>query len=540
MNTVAKAMSLAAGGISVLWHYENPLMTKELRTRMRGARAHWTMLGYVLALSLIIFGAYYFRVWMNMTYSGTPFNWWQVRVGRDMFMFLTWAQTILLSLIGLSLTAGAITIEIQQQTMEMLSLTSLSTRNIIAGKTGAAVLSVWMILLSSVPLAGICLVFGGISPIEIVVVYLLLAAWVFLICAIGTFWSSMLTKTNTATFNAYGSAFAYGMIASMFGSGEFTGSGHSLALAALNPAVAAMQPLAVAQVFGVPVPTALAAFAVNAWAGILLLTISQTQLRYQYADKALAVRLQLLGLSAFVIVLLFGNVAKMMVTHTPSRSTYFGLSSFMISTIMCIIFASIAAFATGVLKREAKNGGVLATVMPWLSIRKAFTKDIKGGLTFIFIWLGLCALIGVAVLGYVGGWKYIPQFLQVMVSVAVVAAAYFSVGIIASTIGRTRIQAIVLVVGFIILSNISYLAVVINYEFGPREHKPLYELAYLWPPLPVVTLASEFKPDVMGPKLRIPPRAHWLAVSISHALLCFVFLEMAEVLRRRCKGITYE
>jgi ABC-2 type transport system permease protein len=170
---------------------------------MRGARSHWTLLTYVLVLSVVLFGVY-FIIWNDATNGGGIANWAQRKVGQEMFIALTWVQMVLLALIGPSLTAGALTLEYEQQTIEMLSLTSLSTRNIVAGKAGAAVLYLWMLLASSLPLAGMCFVFGGISVSEVLVSYLLLGVWCLLGCTVGVFWSSMLTKTSMATLATYG------------------------------------------------------------------------------------------------------------------------------------------------------------------------------------------------------------------------------------------------------------------------------------------------------------------------------------------------
>ncbi len=40
------------------WTLDNPVVTKELRGRMRGARTYWLLFGYLLLLSLILFFSY--------------------------------------------------------------------------------------------------------------------------------------------------------------------------------------------------------------------------------------------------------------------------------------------------------------------------------------------------------------------------------------------------------------------------------------------------------------------------------------------------
>ena len=48
--------------LTAIWR-DNPVLTKELRVRMRGARAYWVLTGYLLFLSFILFFRYMF--WWN-------------------------------------------------------------------------------------------------------------------------------------------------------------------------------------------------------------------------------------------------------------------------------------------------------------------------------------------------------------------------------------------------------------------------------------------------------------------------------------------
>ena len=48
--------------ITRIWA-DNPVLTKELRVRMRGSRAYWIITGYLALLSFILFMSY--SVWYN-------------------------------------------------------------------------------------------------------------------------------------------------------------------------------------------------------------------------------------------------------------------------------------------------------------------------------------------------------------------------------------------------------------------------------------------------------------------------------------------
>ena len=51
--------------------FENPVLTKELRTRMRGSRAYWILFAYLFVLSLILFFAY-LTWWQSQQWNNQP------------------------------------------------------------------------------------------------------------------------------------------------------------------------------------------------------------------------------------------------------------------------------------------------------------------------------------------------------------------------------------------------------------------------------------------------------------------------------------
>ncbi len=49
--------------------WDNPVLVKEFRTRMRGARAYWVLLVYVLLLTLVV-GSTYLNWYMTTSAGG--------------------------------------------------------------------------------------------------------------------------------------------------------------------------------------------------------------------------------------------------------------------------------------------------------------------------------------------------------------------------------------------------------------------------------------------------------------------------------------
>jgi ABC-2 type transport system permease protein len=150
-----------------LWTLDNPVITKELRGRMRGARTYWLLFGYLLLLSLILFFSY--LGWWNshsnaMDVGGASAGF---TVGRTFFKTLFYSQAVMIALITPALTAGAISIEREQRTYEMLRGTVLRPGSIVWGKLASSVSFVALLLTSSLPLLSLCFLLGGVSPGEV-------------------------------------------------------------------------------------------------------------------------------------------------------------------------------------------------------------------------------------------------------------------------------------------------------------------------------------------------------------------------------------
>jgi hypothetical protein len=188
--------------INRLWR-ENPVLTKELRVRMRGARAYWLMLGYLLFLSFILFIQYTF--WCNKAQSeGHGFSSGS-KIGQEFFQWIMITQAFLVAFITPAITSGAITIEKEQRTMEMLELTRLSRSSIVVGKLLSAVGFVILLVISSLPLASICFFLGGVSPQQMGQFYLLLISGSFVAGALGLVWSTVARSTAASVILTYAS-----------------------------------------------------------------------------------------------------------------------------------------------------------------------------------------------------------------------------------------------------------------------------------------------------------------------------------------------
>jgi len=179
---------------------ENPVLLKEMRSRMRGGRAFGTLFLYVCFLCGVLYiTVLLLRASWAVARGGVS----MFSGGRILFTVLSYLQALLIIFITPALTSGSITLEKEQRTLEMLLITLLRAKDIVLGKLVASLSYVFLLLLSSLPLASLCFLFGSISLGEILRGYLLLALFTLFFGSFGLFWSTVFNRTLVSTVFAY-------------------------------------------------------------------------------------------------------------------------------------------------------------------------------------------------------------------------------------------------------------------------------------------------------------------------------------------------
>lgn len=142
----------------------NPVLLKEIRSRMRGVRAFLLLTLNLLALSFFT-GLFYLGQSSSMD---TPFGPTPAEVGWNLFVAIALMQ-FLVVLFGIpSLAANAISAEHENQTYEMLLTTPLPARSIVLGKLLAILAYVAISILSALPLYSLVYVLGGFRWTDVV------------------------------------------------------------------------------------------------------------------------------------------------------------------------------------------------------------------------------------------------------------------------------------------------------------------------------------------------------------------------------------
>jgi len=151
----------------------NPVFVRDARSMFRGRRIVGLQLLYVTAL-MAVMGISSWILHETSTArmgSGAPL----AEFGQWIFIGVFETQAVLLMLIVVAYSAGAISLEREKQTYEVLALTSLSSAEVVVGKIASITALCYLFLLTSLPLAAFSLLFGGVSPTDVAMCYGLLA-----------------------------------------------------------------------------------------------------------------------------------------------------------------------------------------------------------------------------------------------------------------------------------------------------------------------------------------------------------------------------
>lgn len=182
-----------------------PVLMKEMRSRMRGIRAPiliFVTTGLTIAIGLIILA----MQWGEYSYYDNSYRDMSIHMaemGHTLFIGLMVVEGILCALIAPALTAGAISIEREQQTLELLLLTRLTSANLVLGKLISSLSFVFIVLLCGMPVAAISFLLGGVDPAQFVWALAIILAVVIAFGSFGLYCSSRFAKTTTSVVVSY-------------------------------------------------------------------------------------------------------------------------------------------------------------------------------------------------------------------------------------------------------------------------------------------------------------------------------------------------
>jgi len=177
----------------------NPVLVKELRSRMRGVRAFATLTGVLVILGLFSFSLYR-MVLATSRYSSMPLS---PQIGQALFAGLVFLELMMVSAVTPSVTAGAISGEQEKETYEMLLATPLHPASILWGKLISALSYVLLLIFAAVPMASLVFIFGGVTIRDMFKAAVMLMVIAVMFGVIGLFMSALFGRTGRATALSY-------------------------------------------------------------------------------------------------------------------------------------------------------------------------------------------------------------------------------------------------------------------------------------------------------------------------------------------------
>ncbi|MFM7323306.1 MAG: ABC transporter permease [Armatimonadota bacterium] len=180
---------------------DNPFLTRQLRTRMRGTRAYGVLGIWLGSLSVVLTAVY--LSWLgrqDRSFQGADSAY---LLGTEWNSVLLMVQAALVVLVTPALATGAIAGEREQRTMDLLVSGGVPPGRMVAGKlAGILVFQGWL-LLCTLPMSAVGFLMGGVSGAQVATGYLLLFSSAIVCASTGLAISAACRTTVSATLFTY-------------------------------------------------------------------------------------------------------------------------------------------------------------------------------------------------------------------------------------------------------------------------------------------------------------------------------------------------
>lgn len=184
--------------VSLSWIWDNPVVIKEMRLKMRGGRPFFMLIIYslvMIAISALMISSMTNNLANDFSMGGS--------LGTIIFVVLSTFQMLIIIFIIPGLTAGSISREKEQQTFNILLTTALSPWEIISGKLVSSIAYMLLMFIVTLPIMSMVFFFGGISPVDLIKVFFVIFTVLVTYASIGVFFSNVYRKTQTAIVVTY-------------------------------------------------------------------------------------------------------------------------------------------------------------------------------------------------------------------------------------------------------------------------------------------------------------------------------------------------
>jgi hypothetical protein len=186
------------GRTGLAWIFDNPLLVREMRRRMRGRSFSWSLIAYLAALGLVSC----FLMYSNYPHLGTQLSTREMiqrvgTIGSRLFTGMCFVEAVIALIVTPMITAGLATAEKEKDTFEFLQVTTLSPGTFVIGCLLTTGLFLIMVFACTLPILGLTFIFGGVSLGDILIFNGVLFLLSLTISAWGIFNSTSYKRSRT-------------------------------------------------------------------------------------------------------------------------------------------------------------------------------------------------------------------------------------------------------------------------------------------------------------------------------------------------------
>jgi ABC-type transport system involved in multi-copper enzyme maturation permease subunit len=191
-----KGLAQRAGALfsTITW---NPIVSKELRTRMRGWHAFALLTGYLCVIGGLGWIVYDVDIASSGNIVGLG------STGAEVFRALAGVVMATVALVVPGLVGPTISGERERQTLDLLLVTPLGPGRIVLGKLFSALAFVVLLVIACVPLFSVAFLLGGVSLSEVLEVVAFTLVGAITIGALSMLVSVLMRRVSSATVVSY-------------------------------------------------------------------------------------------------------------------------------------------------------------------------------------------------------------------------------------------------------------------------------------------------------------------------------------------------
>ncbi len=165
MNAAKNILIWAVNGIGLGPRGLNPILLMELRTQFRERKI------FVVQIVTLAFCCLVAMLVLIPQLAETAYRPESAVLGRALFVWLTSLQLLIIVLVSPAFSAGAISMEKERKTYDLLTSTCLKPGEIAAGKTLANLVFMGFFVTTTLPFVAIIFFLGGVSLDEMLIYY---------------------------------------------------------------------------------------------------------------------------------------------------------------------------------------------------------------------------------------------------------------------------------------------------------------------------------------------------------------------------------